>query len=52
MLGFLIGLTVGGPAVGWSIDAFGYNPAWIVSSALALAGALVVSVNRGPETNR
>ncbi len=51
MLGFLIGLTVGGPAVGWSIDAFGYNPAWIASAVLALIGAAVVSVNRGPETD-
>ena len=42
MLGFLFGLTVGGPAVGWSIDQFGYTPAWLASSALALAAAWVI----------
>lgn len=51
MLGFLIGLTVGGPGVGWSIDRFGYSPAWVTSAALALVGAAVVSVKLGPEAN-
>lgn len=43
MLGFLIGLTVGGPAVGWSIDNFDYAPAWIASALLALAGAAIIA---------
>ena len=51
MLGFLIGLTIGGPAVGWSIDAFGYAPAWIASAGLAVAGVLAVIQKLGPETD-
>jgi sugar phosphate permease len=51
MLGFLIGLTVGGPAVGWSIDSFGYSPAWIASAILALAGAAVVA-RSAPDDDR
>lgn len=43
MLGFLIGLTVGGPAVGWSIDNFDYAPAWIASALLALSGAAIIA---------
>jgi predicted MFS family arabinose efflux permease len=44
MLGFLLGTTIGAPMVGWSIDAFdSYTPAWLVSAAMALAGAVVVS---------
>lgn len=43
ILGFLIGLTAGGPIVGWSIDSFGYSPAWVASAILAVAGALVVA---------
>ena len=43
MFGFLLGLTVGGPAVGWSIDQFGYTPAWLASGALALIAAAVIS---------
>ena len=49
ILGFLIGLTVGGPVVGWSIDNFGYSPAWIASAILALAGAAVVARRVGDE---
>ena len=49
ILGFLIGLTVGGPLVGWSIDSFGYSPAWIASAILALAGAAVVARRTGDE---
>ncbi len=53
MLGFLIGLTVGGPVVGWSIDFFeSYSPAWIASAALALAGAAVVSKQTSGEVAR
>ena len=46
MLGFLFGLTVGGPAVGWSIDQFGYTPAWLASGALALIAAWVIAQNK------
>lgn len=49
MLGFLFGLTVGGPAVGWSIDQFGYTPAWLASSVLALVAAGVIF--RGPPSS-
>jgi len=53
MLGFLIGLTIGGPVVGWSIDFFeSYGPAWIASAALALAGAAVVSKKTEGEVAR
>ena len=41
--------TVGGPVVGWSIDNFGYSPAWIASAILALAGAAVVARRVGDE---
>ncbi len=47
MLGFFLGLTVGGPAVGWSIDQFGYTPAWIASSVLALLAAGAISKRPG-----
>lgn len=44
ILGFLLGTTLGGPMVGWSIDSFdSYRPAWLASAAIALAGAVVVS---------
>ena len=43
ILGFLIGLTVGGPLVGVSIDNFGYSPAWIASAVLAMTGAAVIA---------
>ena len=43
ILGFLIGLTVGGPLVGWSIDSFGYSPAWIGSAIFALLGTAVIA---------
>lgn len=43
MMGFLLGTTVGGPLVGWSIDEFeSYTPAWLTSAALALVGAAVI----------
>jgi len=48
--GFLIGLTVGGPLVGWSIDNFGYSPAWIGSAILALIGSAVTA--RKPSNER
>lgn len=44
MLGFLFGTTLGGPLVGWSIDAFdSYTPAWLACSAIAGAGAAAMS---------
>lgn len=44
MLGFLLGTTMGGPIVGWSIDASGsYRPAWLGSAAIGLIAAVVVS---------
>ncbi len=44
MFGFLLGTTIGGPAVGWSIDAFdSYRPAWLSGAAIALVAAVVVS---------
>lgn len=49
MLGFLIGLTLGAPLAGWSIDRFdGYGPAWIACAIGSLAGA--VAVARRPQT--
>ena len=43
ILGFLIGLTIGGPLVGWSIDSFNsYSPAWIASAVIALLGTAAV----------
>lgn len=44
IFGFLLGLTVGGPLVGWSIDTFdSYRPAWLSAALIALVGAAVVS---------
>ncbi|MCP3987473.1 MAG: MFS transporter [Actinomycetia bacterium] len=44
LLGFLGGLTVAAPLVGWSVDQFGsYRPSWVGLSALALIGALTVA---------
>lgn len=51
MLGFFLGLTVGGPAVGWSIDRFGYTPAWLASAALALLAAALISLRSPPNTD-
>ena len=48
MFGFLLGLTLGGPLVGWSIDRFDYTPAWLASSALALIAAAVVARRSSP----
>ena len=42
MAGFFVGLTIGGPVVGWAIDQFSYTPVWIFSSAVAVAAAVVV----------
>lgn len=45
--GFLGGLTISAPLVGWSIDWLGsYRPAWIALALLALAGATVISRSR------
>lgn len=44
MFGFLLGTTIGGPAVGWSIDALdSYRPAWLAGAVVALVAAVVVS---------
>ena len=42
MAGFFLGLTIGGPVVGWSIDQFSYTPAWLASAVVAATGAAVV----------
>ena len=43
LFGFLIGLTVGGPLVGWSIDRFdSYTPAWVASGVICLLAASIV----------
>lgn len=48
IMGFMVGLTVAGPIVGRSIDAFdSYTPALVGSMVLALAGALVLLNGRG-----
>ena len=45
LLGFLLGLTAGGPVVGWSIDTFdSYTPAWLAAAGVALVGAALVAV--------
>ena len=42
LLGFLGGLTVSAPTVGYAVDRLGtYRPVWVVLGALALAGAAV-----------
>ncbi len=45
MAGFFLGLTIGGPLVGWSIDQFSYTPAWLASCAVSLAAAAVVALS-------
>lgn len=47
-LGFLGGLMVGGPAVGWSIDSFdGYGPAWIGSMIICAFGVVALTPSIG-----
>lgn len=46
ILGFMVGLTVGGPAVGWTVDRFSYSPAWLGCAAFSLVGGLVVMGRR------
>lgn len=47
LLGFLGGLTVAAPVVGYSVDVFdSYRPAWVALAAMALASALVVRARR------
>jgi sugar phosphate permease len=44
LFGFLLGLTVGSPVVGWSIDVFdSYRPAWAVCSIACAIGVAVVA---------
>jgi len=58
LFGFLLGLTVGGPAVGWSIDRFdSYSPAWTAAGVACLAGAVAVAlrlteVRKGTQLSR
>jgi len=42
IFGFLLGLTLGGPLVGWTIDQFTYGTAWIASSVLAILAGFVI----------
>ena len=55
LFGFLLGLTAGGPAVGWSIDRFdSYSPAWTAAGVCCLLGAVVVAArlrSAEPETS-
>jgi predicted MFS family arabinose efflux permease len=47
--GFLGGLTISAPLVGWSVDALGsYRPSWVGLSVLALIGSATVA--RRPST--
>ena len=42
-MGFFAGISVGGPLIGWTIDATdSYNLAWIISGAVTVAGAVVI----------
>jgi len=51
VLGFMLGLTVSGPIVGWSIDETGsYAPALVGSMALAILGAALLLIRREDET--
>ncbi|MGW7574685.1 MFS transporter [Streptomyces sp. NPDC054765] len=45
-LAFSGGTTVGGPVVGWAVDAWGARPAMVVCAAVTLAGAGTVAVSR------
>ncbi|MEM9890885.1 MAG: MFS transporter [Actinomycetota bacterium] len=50
LLGFLGGLTVSAPLVGYSVDVFdSYRPAWVALALTALASAVVV-LGRRPST--
>ena len=52
LFGFLLGLTVGSPAVGWSIDVFdSYRPAW-AGCAIACAIGVAVVARRPRPANR
>ena len=49
LMGFLGGLTLSAPLVGWSIDEFdSYWPSWLTLAVLALVGSLVVTTRRRP----
>lgn len=43
ILGFMLGLTLAGPVVGWWIDNAGYNQPWLASAAAALLATAIVS---------
>lgn len=47
LLGFLLGLGVGSPAMGWSVDALGsYRPGWAAIAVLFAAGWLTLRPGR------
>ncbi|MCP3855976.1 MAG: MFS transporter [Actinomycetia bacterium] len=47
MFGFLGGVALSAPAVGWSVDVTGtYNPAWLVLGVVALAGSTTMLPDR------
>ncbi|MEM8925646.1 MAG: MFS transporter [Actinomycetota bacterium] len=53
LMGFLGGLTVAAPLVGYSIDVFGsYRPAWVLLGLLALAAAVAVRDRSSVRTRR
>jgi predicted MFS family arabinose efflux permease len=53
LMGFLGGLTVSAPLVGYAVDRFGsYRPIWITLAALALAGGATVSRASGGQAKR
>lgn len=53
LLGFLLGLTVGSPAVGWSIDHFErYEPAWAASAVACLLATAVIARRRTTDPRR
>lgn len=43
LLGFLLGLGVGSPAMGWSVDTFGtYRPGWAAIAVLFVGGSVTL----------
>ena len=53
LMGFLGGLTLSAPVVGWSVDQFGsYRPAWITLAVFGLLGALAVAQGRTSRRSR
>ncbi len=49
LFGFLLGLSVGAPVFGWSVDRIGvYTPGWLVVAGIFGLGFLVVASGRRP----